>query len=45
MHVKPLMADVSPVIANTGTKSNQKQIVKYDIKTEHPEENTQPSLK
>ena len=34
------MADVFPVVANTRTKSIQKQIVEYDIKTIYPEEHS-----
>ena len=35
---KPATADVFPVVPNTPTKSIQKQIVEYDIKSKYPEE-------
>ena len=36
--VQPATANVFPVVANTRTKSIQKQIVEYNIKGKYPEE-------
>ena len=38
--VQPATANVFSVVANTRTKSTQKQIFEYNIKSKYPEENS-----
>ena len=37
-HIEPATTDVFPVVANMYTKSIQKQIIEYHIKSKYPEE-------
>ena len=39
--VQPATANVFPVVANTRTKSIQKEIVQYNIKGKYPEPSTE----